>query len=237
MSEPMITGSEAAAATHGELDTLVVHMELTLIAIIQGVALTFLVEHAYEVMVGLRVLFWPYVLTGLTTILVFWSRSSVHTLTVIRWPLDLTHNCMYIACTLAEAAAFTQLGDPLHWYALNALFSLTVWVLFVLDLRLIRQRVADASGTADARLYVLLEKEQLANIRFLMPATVAFNLAAAAAVQLWPDPLVRHGGHAAVGLAQLAAAFAYLVYGIRFFGRIMPAIADTLDGRHRDLPS
>ena len=226
-----------APASQGELDTLVVHMELTLIAIIQGVALTFLVEHSYELFVGLRILFWPYVLTGLTTILIFWSRSSFHTLTVIRWPLDLTHNCMYITCTLAEAAAFTQLSNPLHWYALNALFALTVYVLFILDLRMIRRRIADSSGPVGSRLYALLEREQLLNMRLLMPATVVFNIVAMVAVQLWPTPLIQQEGHVFIGLAQLVAAFAYLIYGIRFFTRVIPLIAQSRNEWHQADPS
>jgi hypothetical protein len=67
----MSTGSNQASGTHGELDTIVVHMELTLIAIIQGVALTFLVERSHEVIVSLHIILWPYVLTGLLTILIF----------------------------------------------------------------------------------------------------------------------------------------------------------------------
>ncbi|HZV54581.1 MAG TPA: hypothetical protein VFF82_06550 [Rhodocyclaceae bacterium] len=221
-------------ANQGELDILVVHMELTLIAIVQGVALTILVEHSYEVLVELRFLYWPYVLAGLTTILIFWSRSSVHSLTVIRWPLDLTHNCMYIACTLIEAAAFTQLANPLHWYALNTLFAVTVTVLFALDLRMIRQRIGECPGPAGSQLFALLEKEQFLNMRWLMPATAAFNLAAALAITTWPAALIEQGGHAIIGLIQLAAAMAYLVYGARFFGRAIPLVAAVRTEWHND---
>lgn len=103
MAEPIPTGTKETGTAQGELDILVVHIELTLISIIQAVALTFLVDRSYELLVGLRMSFWPYAVTGLLIILIFWSRSLIHTLTVIRWPLDLTHNFMYIACTLVEA--------------------------------------------------------------------------------------------------------------------------------------
>lgn len=227
MSDRMSTGKKEAAATQVELDIIVVHMELTLIAIIQGVALTFLVDRSYEVLVSLRFTFWPYVLTGLLTILIFWSRSLVHTLTVIRWPLDFTHNFMYIACTLAEAVAFTQLTNPLYWYALTALFALTVWALFVLDLRMIRRRIGDSSGPTGSRLYALVEREQLLNIRFFLPATVVFNLLAMLALQAWPAALIQGEGHVIIALVQLAAAVGYLLYGIRFFSRVIPLIAKT----------
>jgi len=200
VSERMSTGKKEATATQVELDIIVVHMELTLIAIIQGVALTFLVDRSYDVLVSLRFTFWPYVLTGLLTILIFWSRSLVHTLTVIRWPLDFTHNFMYIACTLAEAVAFTQLSNPLYWYALTALFALTVWALFVLDLRMIRRRIGDSSGPTGSRLYAL---------------------------KAWPAALIQRGGHVIIALVQLAAAVAYLLYGISFSSRVIPSIAKT----------
>ena len=102
------------------------HIELTLLSIIQGVALYFLVDRSYEALVSFRISFWPYAVTGLLIIFIFWSRSLIHTLTVIRWPLDLTHNFMYIACTMVQAVTFTQWTNPVHWYALNALFALLV---------------------------------------------------------------------------------------------------------------
>ena len=60
--------------------------------------------------------------------------------------LDLAHNFMYITCTLIEAVAFTQLTRPVYWYAWNAFFAVAVWVLFVLDLRIIRDRIKAPSG-------------------------------------------------------------------------------------------
>lgn len=232
----MSTGRKEAAATQSELDSLVVQMELTLIAIIQGVALTFLVEHSYDVFINLRIIFWPYVLTGLLTILIFWSRSLIHTLTVIRWPLDLTHNFMYIACTLAEAIAFTQLTNPSYWYASGALFVLMIWVLLVFDLRMIRRRIGAGSGPMGSKLYTLVEREQLLNIKFYIPAIAVFNLLAMVAVELWPIPLIQQGGHVIIALLQLAGALGYLIYGVRFFYRVIPLIAKTREEWREDVP-
>ena len=146
MSEPISTGEKAASATQTQLDGTVVNIELTLISIIQGVAFSFLAEQSRDVIIGLQLVFWPYAVTGLLIILLFWSRSLIHTLTVIRWPLELGHNFLYIACTLIETIAFTQLTNPLHWYALNTLFGIMTWVLFALDLRMVRRRVRDSAG-------------------------------------------------------------------------------------------
>jgi hypothetical protein len=119
----------------------------------------------------------------------------IHTLTVIRWPLEFGHNFMYIACTLVEAITFTQLTNPRHWYALNTVFGLMILALFVLDLRMIRRRITDSEGPTATRLYALVELEQLFNIRFLMPATVLFNLMAMMIMHVWPVFFVEEGGN------------------------------------------
>src|ERR1700675_394284 len=108
---------KAQRATRRQLDGLVVNIELTLVSIIQGVALSFLAESSRAPLGDLRFDQWPYVANGLLVILLFWSRSMTHTLTLIRWPLEFRHNFLYITCTLIEATLFTDLTDPLRWYA------------------------------------------------------------------------------------------------------------------------
>jgi hypothetical protein len=145
-------------------------------------------------------------------------------MTVIRWPLELGHNFMYFACTLVESITFTQLTNALNWYALSTLFGIMVWVLFALDLRMIRRRISDSAGPIGSRLYAIVEREQLLNIRFFMPSTVAFNLLAVIAIRLWPVFLIEEGGHVIIAILQLAAALGYLIYVMRFFTRIAPMI-------------
>ncbi|MGZ5023888.1 MAG: hypothetical protein ACXWBS_03395, partial [Chthoniobacterales bacterium] len=98
--------------SRNELDTMVVNVELTLSSIIQGVALSFLAENAKDVLSRDHMEAWPYVIAGLLIILLFWVRSLVHTLTLMRWPLELGHNCLYIAAALVEVLGFTCLTNP-----------------------------------------------------------------------------------------------------------------------------
>ena len=49
MSNPIDPGSGDASVTQTQLDALVVTIELTLISIVQGVALSFLADHARDV--------------------------------------------------------------------------------------------------------------------------------------------------------------------------------------------
>ena len=145
MTDPISAKKETSSA-QTQLDGLVVNIELTLISIIQGVAFSFLADNSRAVLVNMQLAFWPYAVTGLLIILLFWSRSLIHALTVIRWPLEFGHNFMYIACTLVETIAFTQLTNPLTWYALNTVFALMAGVLFTLDLRMIQRSIADSAG-------------------------------------------------------------------------------------------
>jgi hypothetical protein len=218
-----------AVVAQTQLDSMVVTVELTLISIIQGVALSFLASEGRGVVVGVRLEFWPYVATGLMTILLFWSRSVVHTLTVIRWPLEFGHNFMYVACALVQALLFTQLASPAGWYALGAGLTLVIWALFAFDLRMIRNRIGDSPGATADRLYRLVEAEQVRNIRMVMPGIAAFSLAAALAVHLWPEAMLQRRGHVAVGLAQMVGTAGYLAYTVHFFGRVTPLLVGTRD--------
>ena len=227
MENQVATRPKPASAAQAQLDGMVVNIELTLISIIQGVALSFLADHAREIIVSLQLTFWPYAVTGLLIILLFWSRSLIHTLTVIRWPLDFGHNFMYIACTLIQTVTFTQLTNVLHWYALNAVFGLMIWILFALDLRMIRRRMGDSEGPTGSRLYAIVEREQFITIRFFAPALVVFNLLAVIAVRVSPVYLIENGGHVLIALVQMVGSFGYLLYVIRFFARIVPLIVET----------
>ncbi len=169
---------KAQRSTRRQLDGLVVNIELTLVSIIQGVALYFLTESSRGPIDNLRFDQWPYVANGLLVILLFWSRSTTHTLTLIRWPLEFRHNFLYIGCTLVEAITFTDLTNPFRWYALSGAFAGTVWILFLADLRLIRQRQAEAVGPAEEELYGLVLRDQMMNIFGLVPGMALFNLAA-----------------------------------------------------------
>ena len=76
----MMRSSPHRRAAKTQLDATVVGIELTLISIIQGLALGVLAASAVRPMVQLQWETWPYIATGLATILVFWSRSLMHTL-------------------------------------------------------------------------------------------------------------------------------------------------------------
>jgi hypothetical protein len=225
MHSPQTRGErKAQRSTRRQLDGLVVNIELTLVSIIQGVALSVLTESSRAPLSDLRFDQWPYVANGLLLILLFWSRSMTHTLTLIRWPLEFRHNFLYITCTLLEAITFTDLTNPIQWYAFNGAFAVVVWLLFLADLRLIRQRHAEAVGHAEEELYGIVLRDQNMNIRWLVPCMALFHFFAVFCIYFWPGTLIRGGAHVVFALIQTVTLLAYLSYVVRFYGTIAPIV-------------
>ncbi|MEY2484651.1 MAG: hypothetical protein QOH39_299 [Verrucomicrobiota bacterium] len=214
-------------AARSELDSMVVEIELTLISIIQGVALTFLIESSRDVISFNGVEFWPYIVAGLLLIFVFWSRSVLHIITVIRWPLEFGHNFLYIACALVEALLFTRLHNPKAWFGLAAVFGAIGWLLFTYDLRLIRAREKDSAGEASDRLVGIVRRDQLLNIAVLVPGVLVFNFLCFLLVRSWPDLFLRQRWHMCLAGAQVAGFAGYLWYVLRYFKSLAPLIAQA----------
>ena len=210
-----------------ELDSMIVEIELTLISIIQGVALTFLIESAREVATSKEMIFWPYIVAALLVIFVFWSRSVLHIITVIRWPLEFGHNFLYIACALVEALWFSHLHHPKTWFAFGTLFGAVGWMLFAYDLRLIRARARDSAGPMSNRLTSIVERDQWMNIVALVPGVLIFNLVCFLAIRARPDLFLERSFHAVLAVVQVISFAFYLLYALRFYKKIAPLIVEA----------
>jgi hypothetical protein len=222
-TEPSAARTELSNARL-QLDSSVVTIELTLVSIIQGVALYFLTDSARPALISLQWELWPYVGTALLLIFIFWSRSVIHTLTLIRWPLEFGHNFMYIACTLLESVLFTQLSQTARWYAIHAAYAVLAWILFVYDLRMIRHRTADSPGPVSDELYRMVYRDQILNIRLLLPVFAAQSFIAAFAIKTWPGFFMDRAGHLIFAGLQLAGSLGYLIYVVQFFARLSPLV-------------
>ena len=213
------------SAARSELDSIVVQIELTLTSIVQGVALYFLIDNAGSVLSLQQRAFWPYIISGLLTILIFWSRSVVHTLTLIRWPLEFGHNFFYIGCALGESLLFSRLSNPRAWFALGAFYAVIAWLLFIYDLRLLSARERDSAGEASNQLYALITRDQWLNIVALVPGMILLNASCAAVVCVYPGFFLVRNGHVWLAIAQLLALAIYLLYVLRFFKTLTPLVS------------
>jgi hypothetical protein len=214
-------------ACRAELDGIVTNIELTLASIVQGLALQFLAQNAGDLLSRSRIFSWLYAVAALLIILLFWSRALIHTLTLIRWPLEFVHNFFYFGCALIEGLLFMKLNDPFMWFTLNAAFAGAVWALFIHDLRLIRMRMDDSLGPVGARLYAIVAAEQWLNIRFVMPAMVLYCGGAAFLIHRNPAFWIGRHWHLLLIAGQVLALLGYLIYVVRWFIRITPTISAT----------
>lgn len=210
--------------TRGELDSLVVNMELTLMSIIQGIALYFLADASVELLRGGRYEFFPYVASGLLVILIFWSRSLMHILTIIRWPLEFVHNFIYVTFTLVESVMFMQIGNVLNWFVLNVVSALLIWFTFMFDLRMVHRVKIQTSGTQSDPLFDIVDRDQRLNIRIVVPLMILFSIGAVLSVWLAPQYLMEKGFHSILGYAQMVFLLSYLMYTLRFYNSIAPLI-------------
>jgi hypothetical protein len=216
---------KSLAASRSELDGVIVNIELTLASIVQGLALSVLADNTSAVLSKGLTTAWPYVGVAVLIILLFWSRALIHTLTLIRWPLEFVHNFFYFICALVEVLAFKNLADPFKWFALNAVFAAFVWGLFVHDLRIIRQRTRDSVGPNSFRLYAIVEADQCLNIRFIAPGLLLFTAGCAIGIKIAPELFLTNQGHLLLIGCQAVGLLLYLAYVIREFAKITPLIS------------
>ena len=218
-------------ASRRELDSVVVNIELTLVSIIQGVALFFLTDNARGLLSMEHISALLYVAAGLCVIFIFWSRSVIHTLTLIRWPLEFGHNFFYIACALGEAILFSRLAHPLAWFQISAAYAGVVWLLFIYDMRLIQARIVEAQRDSERALYARARSDQLLNIRALVPLLFFLNLVCAFAIWTWPNLFIAGARHIWLISAQLVSFIGYLIYTGRYFAAIAPLVLRSREAK------
>jgi hypothetical protein len=202
-----------------QLNNMVIGIELTLISIIQGLALGVLAASAVQPLIHGQVEYWPYIATGLLVILIFWSRSLIHTLSFIGWPLEFGHTFIYFAATLIEAVALTQVTAPENWFALNTLYSAFNWFLYGYDLRVIRRHAPDFQTADEQKLYADIVADQLLNLRFTMPSATLFHLFGWWLIRSQPGLMLAGGWHTALGIASALVGVVYLSDGVRILHR------------------
>lgn len=200
-----------------KLDGLTLNIELTLISIIQGVTLYFLIDSSRAILLNQEYIFWPYVATGLVVICLFWSRAIIHTLTIIRWPMDFGHTFLYIITAFIQAIAFTQASRPSHWFALFGVLAIFIWGLFFWDLKMIEKTMPHLRSSAAIALFSEAKRSQQRNIRYILPVSFSFNATACFCIARWPEIFVAGHWHLAFIAFQFTAATIYLIEGIRFF--------------------
>ncbi len=216
--EPAAPDSARTSARRA-LDAAVINIELTLISIIQGLALGVLAAASVTPLIQLQWQVWPYIATGLLVVLIFWSRALLHTLSFIGWPLEFGHTFVYFGATLIEAVALTQVADPERWFALNAAYAAAVWGLYGYDLRMLRRHAADFATAEERLLLEDIQRDQRLNLQLMMPASIAFQGLCWWLVHAFPEVFLARGWHLLLIGLTLALSLNYLIGGVRLLQR------------------
>lgn len=208
-----------------ELDSIVANTELTLISVVQGVALYFLADNARSVLAGPNWELMPHVVSAFLIVIAVWSRSLIHAFTTIRWPLNLGHTWLYFLVAVVEAALFAQTADPLGWWRLSAVLGVLVCVMFFVERRLYVDRRADSSGAIGKQLLDLLEAEHMLNLRLLAPA-MALAFGGVFAARLW-WPEQTQGWAFAFDVAQAVGLAGYVFHVQRLYRSVKDLIVEA----------
>ncbi len=199
---------------------MVANVELTLISIVQGVALYFLTDSARASIAELRLTSLPYVVAGAVLILTVWTRSLMHAVTVIRWPLELGHNFVYILVTLVEATLFTQISTPTRWYTLSTVLGFIFFLMFIYERRLYRIRRQDSAGPKGLLLIERLERDHELSLRVLVPLSTLMWGLFAVLLAAFPDFFLKKGWHVALASLQALGLLGYLALVWHFYRSI-----------------
>lgn len=206
--------------SYEKLDGVVLDIEFIIISVIQGVALTFLGEHAAKVITSWHVEYWLYILSGFLFILLFWSGALIHALSFVDWPIDLGRNFLYFLASFIEILTFSQLDHPFGWFIFTSVFFSLAGVLYLYDLSLIRKREVKFRSTQDKRrLYDHILKRHQFELYVLIPGGLIYSLIATYLIFSYPQLFLDRHFHVVLSAIQAVFSVSLLINSLRTFQR------------------
>ena len=207
-----------------KLDEIAINIELVLISLIEGFALTNLAERAVPILDGPDAfLYLPYILSGLLIILVFWSQSILHAVSFIRWPLNMWHMFLYFVAAFVQVVAYSNLENLTMWFFWWVIFTVIGLCMYLLDYRIIRS----VRSRFDAAYIESVERRHTYEIRVLVPAALIFNMAAFAIVFFVPSLFTTPLAFALPGILQAVVTLVALFDCVKNFNQRSAMIAGT----------
>lgn len=201
-----------------KLNQFTLDIEFLLISAVQGVALGALAGAANEPLSNLDFQYWPYILSGFLLILTFWSQAIIHSLSFIKWPLDLAHNFLYFLAGLIEFLAFNHLQDPLAWFIYQLVFVIVGSALYIVDYRLIKNGKKNFDDSpAQIALYKHILEEQKSEMKNMIPAGLIFNILAVFLIWKYPEFFITQGYHVAIVGIQVILTVYIITVSIKSF--------------------
>lgn len=200
-----------------ELDGFVVNVEFLLISVIQGAALASLGASAISPLSKLEFQYFPYIFSALVLILIFWAQAIVHTISFIKWPIDLPHNFLYFLVGFIEIVAFGEMTDPLKWFGFIFFFFIIAAILYLYDLRLMYAQKKNFQNTdARKKLFTDIVSRQKFELKVLVPLAILFNGVSFLLIYVYPNIFITQNYQLVLILIQLA--FSLIVMGEAMIG-------------------
>ncbi|MBI2022272.1 hypothetical protein HYS97_00260 [Candidatus Daviesbacteria bacterium] len=212
-----------------KLDQFVLDIEFLLISVVQGVALAALASSAISPVANLQFEYLPYIFSAFLFILLFWSGAIIHSLSFIDWPLDLPHNFLYFLASFVEVITFSQITNPLNWFAFVLIFFSVAAILYIVDLNLIsKHKTAFDDTEAKRNLYHHIKSEQLYELKILLPVGLLFNLVAFILIYNNPELFLNQKKHLFLGIFQAIFTLGFLISSIINFQKRAKLISNVI---------
>lgn len=206
------------SAKKHELDVLVETIEFTLISVIQGVALYFLINDSKDILTGFQYEYWIYIAVAFILLCMFWSQALVHIMGFISWPLEFVHTFLYFLVVGFEVLLFENLSKPTQWFFWNMFFFAVVGLLYYADLRLLRTKKGRfEKSDIGVQFYKQLQRQQKIGLYFLTPAGIGFSFVAWKLLTHYPDFFLVQHWHLLLGMLQLLVAVTVLLWSLKTF--------------------
>lgn len=160
------------------LDSLALNIELVLISIIEGVALSALAYGSISVFqIQQNWQYIPFVFAGLAILVVFWMQAILHAISFVHWPLSMPHMLSYFFAAFLQATAFYSITNGVAWYFWWTLFSAFVLGVYFIDLRMLDRAVPNFEKIPDGPAYIQgVRRRHIFEMKYLVPLSILFNV-------------------------------------------------------------
>jgi hypothetical protein len=202
-----------------KLDEIALNIELVLISIIEGVALTKLAENAVPLLRSTDSLqYLPYILAGLAFLLVFWAQAILHAVSFIRWPLRMEHMLLYFVAGFLQVVAYSNISNITVWFFWWTVFSLLTLFIYYVDLKIIRDTAASFAAKSGGTEFIReVERRHINEMKYLVPSALVFNIVAFSLTYFAPSLFVNPLPYSILGILQLLISLGALIDCVRNF--------------------
>ncbi len=201
-----------------KMNDLVVTIELTLMSVIQGVALFFLADNVRASILSFDYQHWIYIPVAFMFLIIFWAQVLVHIMSFISWPIELIHNFLYFLVVITEVIMFSNIGNPLNWFGANILFFIVVGILYAVDFSLMKKKGNDFQDSQERKqFYADIMHDQRLGMYTFVPTGIIFAALSLFAIKMYPMTFIDGNWHIALGAVQAIVGLCAVSYLVSVF--------------------